>query len=206
LRNGTNRKRGQKFVKSEYLKTEIQNISQFIDKQTYEQIFRQHYSELCSYANNFMDDLDDAEEIVQDVFVKIWENRSEINITDSTRAYLFRSVRNTCLNKKKHIKIREEYKAENEREIESNFVDLNAVINASELEIKIRNAIDKLPTERRKIFIMSRYDELKYKEIAEKLNISIKTVENQMGSALKFLRTELIDYITIFILIFLNYK
>jgi len=188
------------------LKIETSNISQTFNKQNYEQIFRQHYSELCSYAVNFIEDLDDAEEIVQEIFVKMWENRNEINITDSLRSYLFRSIRNACLNKKKHIKIRETYKEHNERELEQNFVDLNNILDASELEIKIRNAIDKLPTERRKIFIMSRYDELKYKEIAEKLNISIKTVENQMGSALKFLRTELIEYITIFILIFLKIK
>ena len=182
------------------------NTEQKFDRKNYEQIFRNHYSELCSYANNFMDDLDDAEEIVQEVFVKVWEIRNEINISNSVRAYFFRSVRNACLNKKKHIKIREEYKEHNEREIDSNFVDLENIIDASELELKIRNSIDKLPTERRKIFIMSRYDELKYQEIADKLNISVKTVENQMGSALKFLRNELSEYIKILIILLTIYK
>ena len=68
------------------------NKSQLLDKKSYEQLFRNHYSELCSYANNFMQDLDDAEEIVQEVFVKFWENKDEINISSSVRAYLFRSV------------------------------------------------------------------------------------------------------------------
>lgn len=151
-----------------------------------------------------MQDLDDAEEIVQDVFVNFWNNQHKINIKISLKAYLYSSVRNASLNKKKHIKIREQYKEHNERELESNSVDLENEMNATELEIKIKNAIDKLPLKRRKIFIMSRYDDLKYKEIAEKLNISIKTVENQMGSALKFLRKELIDYIVIFILLYLK--
>lgn len=187
------------------METQAINKSQLFDRQSYEQLFRLHYSELCSYAVNFMEDLDDAEEVVQEVFVKFWENKDEINISSSARAYLFRSVRNASLNKKKHIKIREEYKEHNEREIDSNFVDLENILDASELEMRIRTAIDKLPTERRKIFIMSRYDELKYQEIANKLNISIKTVENQMGSALKFLRKELIEYITIFILLLMKF-
>jgi RNA polymerase sigma-70 factor (ECF subfamily) len=151
-----------------------------------------------------MEDLDDAEEIVQQVFVNFWEQRENIDIENSARAYLFRSVRNACLNKKKHIKIREQYKEHNEMEINSNAVDLDKILNASELDTRIRKAIDQLPPERRKIFIMSRYDEKKYQEIANELNISIKTVENQIGSALKFLRKELIDYLTILILLFLK--
>jgi len=176
--------------------------SQLFDKQQYEHIFRLHYSELCSFAVSFLEDLEDAEEIVQDIFVSLWNNKNDINIKVSIRAYLFMSVKNACLNKIKHIKIREKYKQFNEIEIENNFIDLDKILNANELELKIKEAIDKLPSERKKIFILSRYEDLKYKEIAEKLNISIKTVENQIGSALKFLRNELAEYLTILFFIF----
>jgi len=175
-----------------------------IEKKQFEELFRCHYSELCSYANVFMQDLEDAEEIVQDIFVNFWNNRKEIQVVSSYRAYLFSSVKNSCLNKKKHILIREKYKEQNELELNQNSENPETKFYKTELEQKIREAIDKLPLKRREIFILSRYDGLKYQEIADKMGISIKTVENQMGSALKFLRIELIDYIILFLLIFLK--
>jgi len=145
-------------------------------------------------------------EIVQDIFVNIWKNRKNLNIVSSFRSYLFSSVKNACLNQKKHILIREKYKEQNELNLNRNSISPETEFQTSELDIKIRETIDKLPLKRREIFILSRYDGLKYKEIADKLNISIKTVENQMGSALKFLRQELIDYLILFLLICLNIK
>ncbi|MBN2890236.1 MAG: RNA polymerase sigma-70 factor [Bacteroidales bacterium] len=183
----------------------MSNITHLIsDKNKFEQIFKEYYSELCGFANKFMLDIYDAEEIVQDVFVSIWNNKETIDINVSLKSYLYSSVKNSCLNKKKHIKIREKYKEHNEREMEQSSVNTDDEYNATELDIKIRSVIENMPIQRRKIFVMSRYEGLKYKEIAEALNISIKTVENQMGSALKFLRKELIDYIVILFLFFLK--
>lgn len=144
----------------------------------------------------FLNDLDAGEEIVQDLFVKFWENRNSINITSSVRSYLFSSVRNSCLNFIKHRKIEESYKQYNEEQRESGAVSAEDELEGSELEIQIRKAIDQLPPKRKKVFIMSRFEGLKYREIAEKSGISIKTVENQMGKAIKFLRQELADYTT----------
>lgn len=175
-----------------------------ITKSGFEEIFNLHYSNLCAYANNFMKDLEDAEEVVQEVFFKLWTNKENLEITSSLQSYLFRAVRNSCLNVIKHVNIREDYKVHNERVIQMEERSQEDQVIISELEEKIRKSIDELPMERRKIFIMSRYDGLKYKEIAEKLGISIKTVENQMGSALKYLRTELADYLP-WILIFFGY-
>ncbi len=152
----------------------------------------------------FLNDLDAAEEIVQDLFVKFWENRNNIKISSSVRSYLFRSVRNSCLNFLKHLKIEETYKQYNEEQRESGVISAEDEFEGSELEIKIRKAIDQLPPARKKVFIMSRFEGLKYREIAEKSGISIKTVENQMGKAIKFLRQELADY-TNFIILFLIY-
>lgn len=173
-----------------------------ISKSDFEQIFNEHYSNLCAYANNFLKDIEASEEVVQEVFFKMWINRDSLEITSSLQSYLFRAVRNSSLNLIKHVNIREDYKVHNERVIQMEEKSLEDQVIVSELEEKIRKTIDALPIERRKIFIMSRYDGLKYKEIAEKLGISIKTVENQMGSALKYLRKELADYMPWVILFF----
>ena len=102
----------------------------------------------------------------------------------------------------KHLDIREEYKAVRERDIQESQRSKEDEMIVSELELKIREAIDRLPMERRKVFIMSRYDGLTYNQIAEKLGISVKTVENQMGKALKTLRVELSEYLPWLILFF----
>ncbi len=165
-------------------------------------LFKSHYSSLCSYANGFLKDLDASEEVVQEVMIRIWTGRDTLFIDTSVKSYLYRAVRNGCMNVLKHLNIREEYKsfrekqeAENQRSQEEEMIFL-------ELEEKIRDAIDRLPFERRKVFIMSRYDGLTYLQIAEKLNISVKTVENQMGKALKFLREELSDYLPCLVVCF----
>ncbi len=172
-----------------------------IGRAEFEVLFRTHYSDLCAYANVYMKDLEAAEELVQEVFYKLWSKRESIEITSSMQSYLFRAVRNSSLNLIKHINIREEYKAHNEREMSYNELEHYDQVEASELEQKISKAIEELPTERRKIFIMSRYEGLKYGEIAEKLGISPKTVENQMGKALKYMREHLKEYLTYLIIV-----
>ena len=174
----------------------IRELSEF------ENLFRLHYSKLCSYANLFLNDPDASEDVVQEVFFKLWKNREELVITTTIKSYLFRAVRNGCMNVIDHISIREAHKIINEEDIkdsESNFIDETII---SELEQRIKETIDQLPPERRKIFIMSRYEGLKYREIADLLNLSLKTVENQMYQALKFLRERLVDYLPLLILIF----
>ena len=174
------------------------------DKAAFEVLFRSQYSMLCGYANTFLKDADASEEIVQEVMFKIWINRDSVHITSSIHSYLFRAVRNGCMNLLKHLEVREDYKAWNQvvgSGLEHSPEDFMIV---SELEQRIREAIDHLPLERRKIFILSRYDGLTYAEIATKLGISIKTVENQMGKALKTLREELAEYLPWLILFFFD--
>lgn len=181
------------------------NTILFTSKEEFESLFRENYSNLCSYANKFIRDVDASEEVVQEVFFKLWNNRESIEISSSIQSYLFRAVRNSSLNLIKHINIREEYKAHNEREIAHEEASYEDRIVATELENKIRETINQIPTERRKIFIMSRYDGLKYKEIAEKLSISVKTVENQMGKAIKYMRDNLTEYISVLILVIITF-
>lgn len=144
-----------------------------------------------------MKNLDEAEEVVQNLFCNLWSNRFDLDVKGSVHAYLFRSVRNACLNKIKHEKIKEKYAGEILKNSSSNDFDDQDSMNASELDRKIRSSIDMLPAARKQVFILSRYEGLKYHEIAEKLGISVKTVENQMGKAIQFMREQLKDYLVI---------
>lgn len=160
---------------------------------------------MCAYAYNFVKDQEAAEEIVQNVFFKLWVNRNTIKIDSSTESYLFRAIRNSALNLIKHVNIREDYKKHKQTEDHWQEQHNSDFSNESELQKLIRQAIDKLPEQRRKIFIQSRYEGLKYREIADKMGLSIKTVENQMGKALGFLRTELKDYLPVILLLFSHF-
>ena len=139
------------------------------DEQAFEQLFKAQYPALCGYARKYLDDLDQAEEIVQEMFFNFWQKREKVEINISAEAYLFRSVRNSCLNYLKHLKIREEHRLATNEEIRRKEHEVHDSVVALELQEKIEKVIEELPPERKKIFKMSRYEELKYKEIAEKL-------------------------------------
>ncbi len=149
--------------------------------------------------------MDASEEIVQEVMFRIWVNRNSLNITGSIRSYLIRAVRNSCLNLLKHLDIREDFRVKHEGMDRGFSSSPEELMMVSELEQKVRDAIDNLPLERKRIFILSRYDGLSYSEIAEKLGISIKTVENQMGKALKTLREDLSEYLPLLTLFFFDF-
>ena len=160
-------------------------------KSGFEILFKKHYAVLCAYTYGFVADYSLCEDIVQEVFFKLWTDKQKINIDTSVKSYLYSAARNTALNYIKHQKVKRQYEKVNNNE--SNYTEQSqeAQLIGKELNAKIQSAINNLPTERRRIFLMSRMDELKYKEIAEKLGISIKTVENQMGKALAALRKDL---------------
>jgi RNA polymerase sigma-70 factor (family 1) len=168
-------------------------------EQAFEQLFRSYYPRLCAFALTLLRDKEEAEEIVQTMFCRLWEQRESIDITISVQAYLFRAVRNASLNQIKKTQIRDAYKVMNLDTINSNPEFQPDRITQSELSKRLEKAISGLPEQCRLIFKMSRFEELKYREIAENLGISIKTVENQMGKALKILRGEMSDFITILI-------
>jgi RNA polymerase sigma-70 factor (ECF subfamily) len=171
------------------------------NKNAFESLFKSQYANLCGYAVKYVWEMDQAEEIVQDLFFNIWNKRNELYISSSVESYLFRAVRNACLNYLKHKKIRDNYVTTvQEHYSPGRGLDDNPV-ETLELQKKIDESIESMPTERKKIFLLSRYDGLKYKEIADKLSISVKTVEAQMGKALKYLREELREFMVILILV-----
>lgn len=169
----------------------------------FETVFRKHYQALCNYACGILKDMDDAEEMVQGMFLKLWEQREEIEITVSLKSYLYRAVHNTCLNRLKHLKVQEVYRQHVGEYLENNHESATDLLDKDELEIRISDALEKLPEQCRLIFKMSRFEELKYQEIADRLGLSIKTVENQIGKALKIMRAELSDYLPIFLFLIL---
>lgn len=173
------------------------------DKNAFEKLFRNYYSYLCSYATTYLHNVEASQDIVQEFFFKLWQKKEGLPDNINIQAYLFKSIQNSCLNYIKHQKIEERHKELSANNHKNSFSEEN-ITETNELHTKIRLAIDKLPPERRKIFIMHRLEELKYKEIADKLNISIKTVENQIGKALVFLREELKDFLPAIVISFIN--
>jgi RNA polymerase sigma-70 factor (ECF subfamily) len=171
------------------------------NERVFEVIFRKYYQSLCNYANSMLKEIDEAEEVVQNLFSGIWEKRTDLEISISLKSYLYRAVHNHCLNRIKHLKIREEYQQYANSYYESSYESVSQSVMKNELERKIEEAIDKLPEQCRLIFRLSRFEELKYHEIAEQLGISPKTVENQVGKALKILRVELAEYLPLIILL-----
>ena len=163
------------------------------DKRAFELVFRENYGIMKIYAMRFLDDREDAEEIVQDVFFKFWEKCESLASDSSIKSYLYRSVHNTCLNHIKHQKVKDTYRQYILYLMEKEHEDAPWDQDRTDRQARIREEIDKLPPRCSEIFKLSRYEGLKYHEIAEHLEISIKTVEVQMGKALKTLRETLKD-------------
>lgn len=170
-------------------------------------LFRTYYQPLCNYAYTFVQNRDEAEEIVQSTFLSVWEKRENLEIRTAVKPYLYAMVRNACLNVLKHEKIKQQHAAVELAVAEKSVESVTRTVMASELEAKIYEAMEKLPQQCRLIFKLSRFEELKYSEIAEQLDLSVKTVENQMGKALKIMREQLKDYLPLLIILmngFLN--
>lgn len=170
-----------------------EEMSGRLEGRNFELLFRDFFPPLMAFAKKILGDEDDAREVVHQVFINLWEKRSELDLSSSLKSYLFTSVHHRSLNV---IRDRKKFSSEEVPEVASEW-DVSAQIESMELEEKIREAIDALPEKCREIFELSRFEGLKYGEIAGQLDISIKTVENQMSKALKILREQLGKYLTL---------
>jgi len=175
------------------------------DKPAFKVLFQKYYSVLCHFAFQFLHDNEMAEETVQELFVHIWEKRKSLNIETSVKHYFFRSIRNQCLNQIQHQKIRKHY-ASKMMESSHHEIDPEQYFMEVDLVKRIEKSIESLPPKRQEIFRLSREKGLKYKEIANELNISVKTVEAQMGLALKYLRDELKEFSNYLVSLLLIFK
>ena len=175
------------------------------DNKAFKVLFTKYYLQLCHYALLYVNDQSIAESLVQDVFINIWEKRQSLDIHSSIKAYLFISVKNRSLNYLRNRPQMLEFEDwHTEIESEEIFSSENN-INYSDLKAEINKSIQKLPGKCREIFLLSREENMSYREIAEKLNISRKTVENQLGIALKKLREQLKPYLGIIFLSCFSY-
>jgi RNA polymerase sigma-70 factor, ECF subfamily len=158
----------------------------------FQEVFEHYYQPLCRFATGYVSDQDSAEEIVQQVFINLWEHREEIDPQKAIKSYLFTSVKNRCLNHIRDNKKFRNYYLDVELELEIPVSD-NDKTEMADLEKQVADALDKLPEKCREVFMMCRFEDMKYKDVALKLDISQKTVEAQMSKALKILREELKD-------------
>jgi RNA polymerase sigma-70 factor, ECF subfamily len=167
----------------------FQKVVNHADGKAFEALFHHFYANLCKYGYRLVNSEVKAEELVSDVFLKIWTNRQSINIQASIQSYLFRAVHNQALDY-----LRSQYARQSSKFEEISYHHIEHGENPEQAMIfeetsqKIEAAINKLAPQAGLIFRMSREEGLKYREIAENLNLSIKTIETQMGRALKQMR------------------
>lgn len=174
------------------------------DEAGFEQVFKTHFKRLHAYAFTLLQNEAEAEETVQQVFFKLWERKENLSHDAPVTAYLYRAVHNESLNYLKHQQVKSRHQLQVAYRMKSESQQPGERSASAELEKKIHAALQDLPEQCRTIFQLSRFEELKYREIADKLDISVKTVENQMGKALKILRAKLVDFLAGLVII-INY-
>jgi RNA polymerase sigma-70 factor (ECF subfamily) len=174
------------------------------NKSDFELLFKTHFKGLTVFAIRYVKDVDVAKELVQDAFVSLWEKRDNIDTSKSVKSYLTTIIYNKCLN---HL--RDHHKFNRNLLIAEQLLEHpdeqkpDDELASNELEVKINAVLNSLPDKCQEVFILSRYENLKYQEISKKLDISTKTVEAQISKALKIFREQLKDYIGILLLFFL---
>ena len=182
--------------------TNTSNIST-LNKSDFEEVFKTYFKPLTAFAFKFVKDTDDAKSIVHDVFMKLWEKRDNIDMSKSVKSYLFTSVNNRSLNFiRDHKKFtHEEFILESQHD---EHWEVSDELSAIDIQQKVDTTLNNISPKAKEVFLMSRNEGLKYREIAEKLSISIKTVETHMSTALKELRKNLKEYLTVILLLILN--
>lgn len=166
-----------------------------LDRQGFEALFKTYFPSLTHFARKYVPDNDTAKEIAHDVFLNLWGKRETIDSSISLKSYLFTSVYNRCMNYiRDQRKFNKDEQVFNIIEQESQEVPYDH-LETMELESRIIEALNDLPARCREIFMLSRYEGNRYAEIAEKLGLSVKTVETQMSKALRILREKLSDYL-----------
>ena len=170
------------------------------DQTAFELLFHNYYPGLVIFSTQFTADRSEAEEIVQDFFVRFWQRHDQVSLTDSLKSYFFLSVKNSSLNFLKHKKVEEKYIRKMTEMADRHLAYDPDLYVDSELQEKVKQAIELLPEKCREVFVMSRIRGMRNDDIATELNISKRTVETQISKALKVLRVELKDYVALLIL------
>ncbi|MDR3260760.1 MAG: RNA polymerase sigma-70 factor [Tannerella sp.] len=167
------------------------------DRDAFKELFVKYFAPLCVYAQRFITDKDSCEDIVQDVFYKLWKNRKTLEIRNSTRNFLLTDVKNNCIDYLRRKEVESSYLVKQFDKLAEEPPD--EICEIAELEEALNKALSKLPDNIRKVFEMNRFQGTTYQEIALQNQISVKTVEAYMTKALKVLRVELKDYLPFFL-------
>jgi len=164
-------------------------------EQAFDTLFTDWFGKLYTYAFSVLQDASAAEEAVQSVFGKIWEKRVQLDVHTTLKAYLYGSVYHECMNALRHEQRKRAHRRHALYSAQRVISDAHIKSEMGELEMRLKQAIEELPDRCRAIFQLSRFGELKYREIAEQLDLSVKTVEVQIAKALKHLRLKLADFL-----------
>lgn len=164
-------------------------------------LFKSHFAGLCFFAQKYVKDFETAKEIVQDAYVSLWDKRETIDMSRPVKSYLTIVIHNKCTNYLRDNRKFDQYILDLEILLEVPENDGADSMIEEELKLKIDASIAELPEKCREIFVLNRYENLKYKEIADRLHISIKTVETQMSKALQHMRVRLAEFISGFLIL-----
>jgi len=165
------------------------------DIMEFERLFMKYYEPLCRYADKILNDIDTAEDVVQEFFYQFWKNRETFTPKFSLNAYLYHSIRNNALHYLEHLAVRKQYAEKVFNDFQASMpAHLPPDVELNDLGEVISATIQQMPERCSRIFLMNRFEGKKYREIAEILSISVKTVEADMGKALQIFRKSLKDY------------
>lgn len=177
----------------------------------FEELFLNYHGRLVLFANKFIGDIQVSRDLVQDAFFTLWEKADKLEIQQSPKAYLYKAVKNSCLNYNRHLSIKQSAEAEIqskiselEKQVYKNTDSPYFSLIEQELEEKINEVIESMPEKCREVFKLSRFENLKNKEIAEKLSVSVKMVEKHISKALTILRRDLADYVGVLLAAFIT--
>ncbi len=163
-----------------------------LDETMLEELFRKHFSELSLYALRYVNDVDTSREIVHNVFIALWDKREQVDTSRPMKPFLFTAVRNRCLNHLRDSRYHDDLE-----NLAEEIPEIPEEEPSEILQVQLYRAINELPQRSREIFEMNRFESLTYREIAERLGISQKTVETLMSRTLKTLREKLKNLLTL---------
>jgi RNA polymerase sigma-70 factor (ECF subfamily) len=164
------------------------------DRRAFERLFRRYYDELCAYVESQIGTPEAAEDLVQNVLLSLWRRREQLALQKTIKAYLYGAARNESIKFRKHRKVRDRWQGEKRRGRNGGRADASSPledVERKQLKRAMQKSVDALPERRREVYVLSRQHGLTYNEIASVMDISPKTVDNQMVEALKFLRKRL---------------
>ncbi len=176
-------------------------------ERNFERVFRNLQPRLYAYCRKYIDDIEQAKDIVQECFINLWNH--QVDITVSYDSYLFTAVHHRCMSHFRSLKVHADYEISVKQKLKEIEIPLEVPYPLMELYLKdinelLQHCIEKLPEKCRKVFMMSRFQDMKNQEIADELGVSIRTVEAQIYQALKILKEELKDYLPLILLLFLD--